>query len=103
MKKMLVNLGGVVSIFLMLTPLVIIYNYEKIDEKEFWLYFVCSILYDIYQYSIIVKEQALEKEQEHYYKFVKDADKKLNIKTDYKTKFENLEKYIEDYFKRFLN
>ena len=93
MKKILISLGKVVAILLMLSPLVVFCQHDnmKTDQWIFWL--VTSVLYAIYMYSIISNEDDIEQEKEHYYK-------KLALKLTYKEKYENLEKYIEDYFER---
>lgn len=56
MKKLLINSGRVVAISLMLAPIVILSNYEKMKSQEFWFYLICFILYDIYMYTVITTE-----------------------------------------------
>ncbi len=53
-KKNIFNLGQIVAILTMIAPLYIVTNYEKIDNYVFWL--IWFILYDIYMYSIIQKQ-----------------------------------------------
>ena len=100
MKKILISLGKVVAILLMLSPLVVFCQLNNMKTAQWIFWLVTSVLYAIYMYSIISNEDDIEQEKEHYYKFVKDSDKKLALKLTYKEKYENLEKYIEDYFER---
>ena len=95
------DLGQVIALLLMFFTLEPIVNSEKYSTGMCILLIVMWILYDIYIYnSIFIVQKEKEKEKEHYWKYIKNADKKLNIKLSYKEKFENLEEYIENYFNK---
>lgn len=97
-KEWCINIGGVIATLLMFAPLYIIVNSEKYSTQNCLFYLVVWIFYDIYMYQIIQHRDDKKKAKEHYYKWVKDADKKLSLELSYEEKFKNLEKYIEDYF-----
>ena len=92
-KTILINLGKISAIFLMLSPFWVLDNIEKLNY--WYLYFIFSICYDIYIFSIIEKENSMENEKKHYYSFVKNAEKKLNLKLNPQEKIKNLQDYIE--------
>ncbi len=100
MKKLLIDLGKVIAILLMLTPLVIVSQYEYLEVECCLILLICSILYDIYMYSVISHSNDIQNAKEYYYNYIKDADKKLNLKLTDKEKLETLENYIEDYFEK---
>ena len=81
----------------MLTPIIIILQFDNISEPLFWL--ICSILYDIYMYSIIIKTNFIKNAKERYFKYIKNVDTTLpSLKLTDKEKRENIEKFIEDIF-----
>lgn len=95
--KFIKNLGNVIAVFLMLSPIIIIREYNKMSEPYFW--FICSILYDIYMYSIIIKSNFIKGAKERYFKYVKNVDTTLPaLKLTDKEKIDNIEKFIEDIF-----
>lgn len=55
-KHFFVNCGKAIAIFLMLAPFVLIKEYHKYPEQDFWFYLICWILYDIYMYDVITKK-----------------------------------------------
>lgn len=95
------DLGQGIALLLMFFTLEPIVNSEKYSTGMCISLIVMWILYDIYIYnSIFIVQKEKEKEKEHYWKYIKNADKKLNIELSYKEKFENLEEYIENYFNK---
>lgn len=101
MKEKIYNfirrLGNVVAIFLMFSPIIIIREFDEMSEPFFWL--ICSILYDIYMYSIITKIEYINNTIEHYYKNVKNIEKNVpSLKLSDKEKLNSMQKYIEDFF-----
>ena len=95
-KKWCVNLGNCVAASLMLSPIYIIMNYQKIDGYLFYL--IASIFYDIFMFSFIKKNEYIEHSKEHYFNYIKNTDKKLNLQFSEKQKNESLETFIEDFF-----
>lgn len=80
MKKTLTNLGSVIAIFMMFTPVVIIYQYEQFKTDTFLILLICSILYDIYMYNIIKQNNYIQETQ----KLFEDVfnGKTINSKTE---------------------
>ncbi len=95
-KKWCVNLGSVVAVLLMLSPIYIIMNYQKIDGYLFYL--IASIFYDVFMFSFIKKNEYIEHSKEHYFNYIKDTNKKLNLQLSDKQKNESLQNFIEDFF-----
>lgn len=100
MKALAIKIGSVIATLWMFSPLVILSQYNELQTLDFIFFFIISIFYDVYMYSVITKSDNHVKE--HYYKFVKDADKKLNLEISYKDKYENLEKFVEDLLDRYF-
>ena len=99
MKKILLNLGQVVAVFLMLWPLYIIFNYENIKFPIIEL--IISISYCIYLYSVIDKQNRMEKVKKNYYEQIKFKKKLMSEMTDKEIlKFQ--EKYIENLINEFF-
>lgn len=60
MKKILINLGGVVATLLMFAPLAIIMQHENLESELCIVLLILSILYDIYMYSIIKQNNYIQ-------------------------------------------
>ena len=99
-KNFFIKSGALIAVFLMFGPLYIVTNSSAYSQKEFWFYLIVWILYDFFMCDYIFNANEKQKEKEHYWKYIKNADKKLNIELSYKEKFENLEEYIENYFNK---
>ena len=102
-KKTCIKLGSLVAILLMFAPLVILvkYNYD-LTNYDCLFFFICSILYDVYYYTVIKFENNKNSIKEHYYKFVKNEDKKLKLKLSYEEKYKVLEEYVEDLLEKYF-
>ena len=98
LKKIATQLGSGIATLLMAFPLVIIIKCDSFNTGEFFFYLIASILYDIYMFQVLLTDDVIKKEKEHYYNFVKEADKKLHLNLTYKEKYERLQNYIEDFF-----
>ena len=102
MKEKIYNfirrLGNVVAIFLMFSPIIIIREFETISEPYFLL--ICSILYDFYMYSILIKANYFNDVKDHYFKHIKNIDDTLpDLKLSDKDKLKSIQVFIEDLFK----
>lgn len=96
--KFVKKLGNGIAILMMFSPIVIVSQFSKISEPFFWL--VCSILYDIYMYSIIIKENLVEDAKKRYHKYIKNIDETLpSLKLSDEEKLNNIEEFIDDFFK----
>ena len=98
LKRYATQLGCGIATLLMFTPLVVIAKNDLFSTGEFFFLLIASILYDMYMYQVILSNDTIEKAKEHYYNYVKDADKKLHLNSTYKEKYEGLQNYIEDFF-----
>lgn len=97
-KNIAMQLGSGIATLLMVFPLVIIIKYNSFNTWEFFFYLIASVLYDIYMFQVLLTDDVIKKEKEHYYNFVKNADKKLHLNLTYKEKYERLQNYIEEFF-----
>ena len=97
-KSFFIKLGALIAVLLMFGPLYIVANSGAYSQTDFWFYLIIWILYDFFMFDYILNAGEKRKEKEHYYKWVKRKDEKLNLNLTYKEKFESLEKYIEEYF-----
>lgn len=97
-KNIAMQLGSGVAVLLMFTPLIVIIRNDLFSTGEFFLWLIGSILYDIYMFQVLLTDDVIKKEKDHYYNFVKDADKILHLNLTYKEKYERLQNYIEDFF-----
>lgn len=102
-KNICLKFGQLVATLLMVSPLIILvkYNYN-LENPDCLFFFICSILYDIYFYNIIVFENDKQSVKDHYYKSIKNADKKLNLNLSDKEKFDNLENYVEELLEKYF-
>lgn len=96
MKKILLNLGQVVAIFLMFRPLYIIFNYENIKFPIIEL--IIFISYCIYIYSVIDKQNRMEKVKNNYYEQLKLKKKLMSEMTD-----KEIVKYQKNYIENLIN
>lgn len=103
MKKVLIKSGSVIAALLMFSPLFVIHYSNSIKTNDFVFLLVCSILYDIYMYSNLEKNNEMQNTKKHYYKIVKDADKKLNLNVTYKEKFNELQNYVEELLEKYFD
>jgi Mn2+/Fe2+ NRAMP family transporter len=99
-KNLAIKMGGIIAVIMMFSPFIILSQYDKFKSLDFYFFLIISILYDVYMYSVIKRENNNVKE--HYYKYIKNSDKKLNLKTNYKEKYEVLEKYIENLLEEYF-
>ena len=100
LKSLVTQFGCGIAVLLMLSPLAIIIRIEFYSTKEIIILLIISISYDVYMFQALLTDDAIKKEKEHYYNFVKDADKKLNLKLTDKEKYEHLQNYIENFFEK---
>lgn len=56
-KKLSINIGSVVAILIMLSPIIILSLYDRFSKRDFWICFIIAIFYDIYMYSVIEKDK----------------------------------------------
>ena len=103
MKTVLIKLGNVIAILLIFGPIVVVHYSNNIKTNDFIFLLICSILYDIYMYSNLKKNDEMQNEKKHYYNYVKDADKKLNLKITYKEKFNELQNYVEKLLEKYFD
>lgn len=96
MKKILFNLGNVVAVSLMFWPLYVIFNYENIKLPIVEL--IISIFYCIYLYSVIDKQNRMEKVKNNYYEQLKFKKKLMSEMTD-----KEIVKYQEKYIENLIN
>ena len=54
-------------------------------------------------YSNLEKNNEMQNTKKHYYRFVKDADKKLNLNVTYKEKFNELQNYVEELLEKYFD
>lgn len=104
MIKILINIGGTIATLLMFTPVYLILNHEKFATYNFIFYLICSILYDVYLYNIIIKESQFKNDKDHYYNWIKTSKgraKKLKIKMTDKEEKDILVEHIESHYKKF--
>ena len=96
-KKYCIKIGFIIATLMMLTPLAILFSYSHDQNNITYLFlFICSIFYDIYFYTIIKFENSKEEVKNHYYRYVKNEDKRLNLNIPYKEKYKILEEYVEN-------
>lgn len=103
MKKVLIKLGNVIAGLLIFGPLIVIHYSNSIKINDFVFLLVCSILYDIYMYSNLKKNDEMRNAKKHYYEYIKNADKKLNLKVTYKEKFNKLQNYVEELLEKYFD
>ena len=96
MKKILFNLGNVVAVSLMFWPLYVIFNYENIKLPIVEL--IISIFYCIYLYSVIDKQNRMEKVKNNYYEQLKFKKKLMSEMTD-----KEIVKYKDKYIENLIN
>lgn len=97
MKKICIKLGGVIATLLMFSPIYVIHNYNAISNPFFWL--ICTILYDIYMYCIIEKQEYINRMKEHYYKYIKNGPQLLDLEISDKEHLKSTNEFIENVFK----
>ena len=88
--EILFNLGGVVGFFLMFFLLEPLINAGRNSIFETLLGLVLWISYDIFYWHTLSHLDDKKKAKEHYYRWVKNMDEKLNFNWSYQKKFENL-------------
>lgn len=64
--KYLVNIGNIIAILLMITPIVVL-NFTDEIGRYWWIFLIISICYDIYIYSIIHKNSEMEECKKLYF------------------------------------
>lgn len=102
MKKILINLGQVIAILLMISPYFFIHNFNSFDNANFLFFLTCSILYDVYMYSVITKKEKMKEEKEKYYNYLKNIDKKMKLNLSEKDKLKFTEEYLEKIFNEYF-
>lgn len=66
-KRKLINAGSAIATLAMLSPVIIIIQYDKFKTMDFWFWLIVSVLYDMYMYSIIKKEQYIEESKSLFF------------------------------------
>lgn len=106
-KKILIRLGNTIACLLMLSPLFILHNYKSFDVIQFVIIFLCSILYDVYMYHVIILENKIEDFNNEFHNLKKiyhnftypngekatDKEKYDSIITYIDNRFDDLKKY----------
>lgn len=63
-KKFCINIGQVVAILLMLGPVMILNMADELNTQSFLFYFLASIFYDFFLYSVIQQNNYIEENKE---------------------------------------
>lgn len=105
-KLMLIKTGSIIATLLMFSPLITLvksdYLLSKYSLVEFVILLIITLCYDLYMYSQICKTHEMEEEKKRYYNFIKNSDKKLNLKLSYKEKNKYNEEYIEKLMEKYF-
>lgn len=96
MRNVLFKLGNGIAILLMFWPLHVLFNFENIKFPIIKL--VISILYCVYIYSIIIKQERMERTRKNYYELLEFRKKLMTEITD-----KEIIKYQEEYIESLLN
>ena len=99
MKKKIIQIGSVIAALLMLAPLYIIINSDNFSQTHFLILLICSILYDVYMYNEIEKNNYIENAEKRYYDFIK-PNNGINNNFSIKERLENTFKFIEELFSK---
>ena len=94
MKKLLLKLGNLIAISLMFGPLIIASFISKLKSVDFFFLLTCSILYDIYMYSVVLKSNYIDRLEKKYEQM--KPKKILNIKVSDKERIKIYENFIEE-------
>lgn len=94
MKKSLLKLGNLIAILLMFGPLIVANFIGKLKNVDFFFLLTCSILYDIYMYSVILKSNYTDSLEKRYEQM--KPEKILNIKVSDKERIKIYENFIEE-------
>lgn len=94
MKKLLLKLGNLIAILLMFGPLIIASFIRKLKSVDFFFLLTCTILYDIYMYSVILKSNYIDGLKKRYEQM--KPEKILNIKVSDKERIKIYENFIEE-------
>lgn len=94
MKKILLKLGNLIAILLMFGPLIIASFISKLKSVDFFFLLTCSIFYDIYMYSVILKSNYTDGLEKRYEQM--KPEKILNIKVSDKERIKIYENFIEE-------
>ena len=70
MKNYIIKVGSVVSLFLMISPVVVL-GYNETIGKYWWILLILSICYDFYIYSLIQFNETMEENKKLYHNVVK--------------------------------
>ncbi len=70
-KKIVVKIGNMVSILLMISPIIILFKKDDINENYWLILLILSICYDFYVYSTILFNEEMEKSKELFFKVSK--------------------------------
>lgn len=69
MKNYIIKIGSVVSLFLMISPVVVL-GYNSTIGKYWWILLILSICYDFYIYSLIQFNETMEENKKLYHNVV---------------------------------
>ncbi len=99
MKNILFRLGNGIAILLMFWPLHVVSNFKNIKFPIIELFI--SILYCIYIYSIIIKQEQMKEVKKNYYEFLEFSKKLMTEMSDkeiIKWQEEKIESLLNDFF-----
>ena len=71
LKKIVVKIGNMVSILLVISPIIILFKKDDINENYWLILLILSICYDFYVYSTILFNEKMEKSKELFFKVSK--------------------------------
>lgn len=66
-KKTIVDIGKIIAILLMFSPLIIITMNNKLNDLDFWFLLISSIFYDFFLYSVILQNNYIEENKKLFF------------------------------------
>lgn len=102
MKKVIIKLGNVIAILLMFSPLCIVVCNDKLNSLDFWGFLICSIIYDVYYYSLMQREENMQSFMEEKRRLYNKISKGILCRNDEEKAMwcqMMLEDIIDTYFK----
>lgn len=82
MKKLIIKLGNVIAVLLMFSPLCIVVCNDKLNSLDFWGFLICSIIYDVYYYSLIQREENMQRFMEEKRRLYNNISKRILCRND---------------------
>ena len=95
MKNKLIEAGNLIAILLMFGPVIIVCHADSLKNIDFVFLLICSILYDMYMYSNILKSEYIKKLEERYSKHIK-PNKILGVDISDKEHMKIYENFVEE-------